>query len=225
MATKENEIVLGNENTTVYIPGNLVVGGFTGTRHMYIDSHLIVYEPKVQFMRRGEEFYRVVVEDGSFDSSLSKDSVLKYDTVTNWTRYHKKHADGTSTDSDRRLKDVGEVFKAGLEEVKKLEVFNYTFKKDPNKTPRVGVMAQDLEKIFPKAVFKGDDGFLRIRMEDMFYAVVNAVKELSAKIDLLEQKQKKINELEKRLDKLEKRLVKLEKKSKKTDELVVLEEE
>ena len=39
-------------------------------------------------------------------------------------------------------------------------------------------MAQDLEKIFPKAVFKGDDGFLRIRMEDMFYALVNAVKEL-----------------------------------------------
>jgi hypothetical protein len=62
-------------------------------------------------------------------------------------------------------------------------VFNYTFKKDPNKTPRVGVMAQDLEKIFPKAVFKGDDGFLRIRMEDMFYALVNAVKELDTKIE------------------------------------------
>ena len=75
-------------------------------------------------------------------------------------------------------------------------------------------MAQDLQKIFPNAVFKGDDGFLRIRMEDMFYALVNAVKELDKRIDLLVEKQKKIDELEKRVDTLEKRLAKLEKQIK-----------
>ena len=94
--------------------------------------------------------------------------------------------DGTS--SDRRLKNVGEVFTGGLEQIKKLEVFNYTFKKDTEKTPRVGVMAQDLQKIFPNAVFKGEDGFLRIRMEDMFYALVNAVKELDAKVQMIVDK-------------------------------------
>ena len=104
--------------------------------------------------------------------------------------------------SDRRLKNVGEAFTAGLEEIKKLEVFNYTFKKDESKTPRVGVMAQDLEKIFPKAVFKGEDGFLRIRMEDMFYALVNAVKQLDAKIE--ELKNNEILTLKNRLDDLEK---------------------
>ena len=114
--------------------------------------------------------------------------------------------------SDRRLKNVGEAFTAGLEEIKKLEVFNYTFKKDESKTPRVGVMAQDLEKIFPKAVFKGEDGFLRIRMEDMFYALVNAVKQLDAKIE--ELKNNEILTLKNRLDDLEKankELVKLNK--------------
>lgn len=90
--------------------------------------------------------------------------------------------------SDRRLKNVGEVFTGGLEQIKKLEVFNYTFKKDTEKTPRVGVMAQDLQKIFPNAVFKGEDGFLRIRMEDMFYALVNAVKELDAKVQMIVDK-------------------------------------
>ena len=117
------------------------------------------------------------------------------------------------------MKNVGEVFTAGLEEIKKLEVFNYVYKKDTTKTPRVGVMAQDLMKIFPNAVFKGDDGFYRIRMEDMFYALVNAVKELDKKIDLLAEKQKEIEtlraevkslkkdyaDLEKRIEKLEKR--------------------
>ena len=94
--------------------------------------------------------------------------------------------------SDRRLKNVGEVFKGGLAELRKLEVFNYTFKNDKDKTPRVGVMAQDLQKIFPNAVTKGEDGYLRIRMEDMFYAVVNAVKELDNKLTAIAEQLKTI---------------------------------
>ena len=120
--------------------------------------------------------------------------------------------------SDRRLKNVGKAFVGGLEEIKKLELFNYSYKKDPNKTPRVGVMAQDLQKIFPNAVTKGDDGFLRIRMEDMFYALVNAVKELADKFDIHEKKivelEKQNKELNKTIAEFEKRLEKLEKKAK-----------
>ena len=76
---------------------------------------------------------------------------------------------------------------SGLDKIRQLKVFNYTFKDDKEKTPRVGVMAQDLQKIFPNAVTKGEDGFLRIRMEDMFYAVINAIKELDANITKLIQ--------------------------------------
>ena len=75
-------------------------------------------------------------------------------------------------------------------------------------------MAQDLKKVFPDAVVTGEDGFLRIRWDDMFFALINSVKQLDNKIDLLAQKQKKIDELEKRVDILEKRLVALEKKLK-----------
>ena len=94
----------------------------------------------------------------------------------------------SGTKSDRRLKNVGEKYVAGLDELKKLDFFHYTFKKDETKTPHVGVMAQDLQKVFPDAVIKGEDGYLRIRTEDMFYAVINAVKELDSKIsDLVEK--------------------------------------
>ncbi|MBR2430605.1 tail fiber domain-containing protein, partial [bacterium] len=115
--------------------------------------------------------------------------------------------------SDRRLKNIGKAFTAGLEEIKKLDVFNYTFKNDEAKTPRVGVIAQDLQKIFPQAVFKGEDGFLRIRMEDMFYALVNAVKELDAKIEGF--KNNEILTLKNKIDDLEeqnKELIKANKK-------------
>ena len=103
-------------------------------------------------------------------------------------------------DSDRRLKYVGKDNNDGLAKIKQLKVFNYVYKKDTTKTPHVGVIAQDLQKVFPNAVQKGKDGFLTIRMEDMFYAVINAIKELDAKYQAQE---KRINELEKRIEKLE----------------------
>ena len=95
--------------------------------------------------------------------------------------------------SDRRLKYVGEENTSGLDKIRQLKIFNYTFKQDESKTPRVGVIAQDLQKIFPDAVKKGADGFLSIRMEDMFYAVINAIKELDAKVSAQDRR---IQELE-----------------------------
>ena len=102
--------------------------------------------------------------------------------------------------SDRRLKYVGKENTSGLDKIRQLKVFNYTFKKDETKTPHVGVIAQDLQKIFPDAVSKAKDGFLKIRFEDMFYAMINAIKELDAKYKAQEQR---INELEKRIEQLE----------------------
>ncbi len=102
--------------------------------------------------------------------------------------------------SDRRLKYVGKENTSGLEKIKQLKVFNYTFKKDEKKIPHVGVIAQDLRKVFPDAVKKGVDGFLTIRFEDMFFAMINAIKELDEKYQAQE---KRINELEARIEKLE----------------------
>ena len=111
------------------------------------------------------------------------------------------------TDSDKRLKFVGTENKSGLDKIRQLKVFNYTFKKDKSKTPRVGVIAQDLQKIFPDAVTKGDSGFLRIRMEDMFYALVNAVKELDAKITELTNQVKILQEQNKYIIKQNKQIM------------------
>lgn len=90
--------------------------------------------------------------------------------------------------SDIRLKNVGEKFTAGLDEIKKLRPYHYTFKFDKTKLPQVGVMAQDLKLIFPTAVDKGADGYYRIRFDEMFYAAINAVKTLNAKIESLASK-------------------------------------
>ena len=102
--------------------------------------------------------------------------------------------------SDRRLKFVGKENTSGLDKIRELKVFNYTFKKDEKKTPHVGVIAQDLQKVFPDAVSKAKDGFLRIRFEDMFYAMINAIKELDSRITALEKENQQLKEQNKALD-------------------------
>ena len=120
--------------------------------------------------------------------------------------------------SDRRLKYVGKESTTGLDKVRQLKVFNFTYKKDTTKTPHVGVIAQDLQKVFPHAVQKGKDGFLTIRMEDMFYAVINAIKELDAKITALQKENQELKQLVKQVQednkRLDQRLQKLEAKQK-----------
>ena len=126
--------------------------------------------------------------------------------------------------SDIRLKNVSGPSKAGLKEINALEVVNYTYKKDEKKEPHVGVIAQQLQKIFPNSVIKDDEGFLRIKKEEIFYAMVNSIKELFAKIQDLTAKvtglDKRITELEQQNKLLkeqneafEKRLAKLEKQA------------
>ena len=140
-------------------------------------------------------------------------------------------SNNSGTKSDRRLKNVGENFSDGLEALSQLEFYHFTFKDDESKTPHVGVMAQDLQKVFPDAVTKGEDGYLRIRFEDMFFAMINAIKELDEKISniiakndeqdksieaqqaTMEAQQKLIEAQQKTIEKLEKRITELEKKS------------
>ena len=214
-----NQIVLGNEYATVYIPGRLVVGRSVILNRDDTDATTSI---RTKYGLQNNPRTRVrVLETRVQGTPLYEESIYV---------------------SDRRLKDVGDKYTAGLEELKKLDFFHYTFKKDEEKTPHVGVIAQDLQKVFPDAVTKGEDGYLRIRWEDMFYAVINAVKELDNKIteivqnitdinsrietqnsineeqnQIIEQQNKTIEEQQKLILNLEKRIEKLEEQSAKRD--------
>lgn len=219
--TDERQIVLGTAQDTVYIRGNLIVEGFSalgtnGNSRVFLN---LSDGRGIGIARIGSDNQVLKV----MDKKTTNQNGASYATVLTWF-------------SDRRLKNVGEKYTAGLEELKKLDFYHYTFKADKDNTPLVGVMAQDLQKVFPDAVTKGEDGYLRIRLEDMFYAVINAVKELdtnvsklvadvtsiSSKVDeqqkVIEAQQQKIDELEKVNADFEKRLAKLEKKNKKFEE-------
>ena len=126
--------------------------------------------------------------------------------------------------SDIRLKENISDNNAGLKEINELKVKNYTYKDDKEKISHVGVIAQDLQKVFPNSVTEDKNtGFLKIRKEEIFYAMVNSIKELFSQLQELTAKitglDKRITELEKENQMLkkqnedfEKRLSKLESK-------------
>ena len=166
-------------NTAVVIHGALVVTGPIYNRYKAIGSSSSKFWG---FLEAGENEHVVI---GSHSGESGKYYYNDYRS------------------SDRRLKYVGKENTSGLDKIRQLKVFNYTFKKDEKKTPHVGVIAQDLQKVFPDAVKKGVDGFLTIRMEDMFYAVINAIKELDSRVTALE---KENQELKARIERLESKI-------------------
>lgn len=86
---------------------------------------------------------------------------------------------GTLTNlSDIRLKKLNGDFNDGLDKLRKLHPYNYIWKSDKIKSPHVGVVAQDLQKIFPGSVSKNSDGYLTIEKDYIFYCMLNSIKEL-----------------------------------------------
>ena len=154
-----HRLTLGTASDTIYIPGKVILGSNSGAVYAYVnnkDSYM-----KFRYMSDGNK--------------AKTDKWYTYGNILSDTEL------GDLT-SDIRLKHVGSKYTAGIEELKKLDIFNYTFKYDKTNAPHVGVIAQDLEKVFPNSVTTDQTGYLRIRWDEMFYAVINAVKELDTKI-------------------------------------------
>ena len=187
---------LNKAESTVYIPGDLVVGG-----RAYIGDNLENDESLFLGMVNGSSTERNMY-------SIRNAGLHNYSSPDPFVQIYKL---ANPVYSDSRLKYVGKENKDGLDKIRQIKVFNYTFKKDKTKEPHVGVIAQDLQKIFPNAVKKAADGFLTIRMEDMFYALINAVKRLDIKY---QAREKRIKTLKNRISKLEKYIEELEKNQK-----------
>lgn len=172
-------------NTTTVINGNLIVRGRT---LMTIGNKLwsfVEVDPKGSSAEHSMGYY----SNNSLDAIVAEnqqDYTGCYGIDINNGPFSVKLNGGVCLDStspsDRRLKNIGTRSLAGLKELNQLKIYDYTFKNDKSKHSQIGVMAQDLQKVFPNSVFEGPDGYLRIRWDEMFFASINAIKELDRKI-------------------------------------------
>ena len=140
-----------------------------------------------------------------------------------------------NTVSDKRLKNIQGFANTGLNEIKQLNVYNFTYKDEP-KVQRVGLIAQEVEKVMPYAVMKNKEGYLVLRQDNILFTMFNAIKDLDnlyenlktkvqnyiIRLNLVEDRinalikvnkdlSKRVDTLEKRIDTLEKNIKILEK--------------
>jgi hypothetical protein len=92
--------------------------------------------------------------------------------------------------SDERLKDDIEEIPNALSRVEDIRgvFFNWNNKQSVYEGRDVGVIAQEIEKVLPELVTDRDNGFKAVKYEKLTALLIQAVKELSAKVKELEKK-------------------------------------
>lgn len=104
------------------------------------------------------------------------------------------------TPSDQRLKTNIETLTEALESLDKLQGvrFEYIDQKKYMMGSKIGLIAQELQKVYPEMVSQGSDGFLKVDYTQLSAVLIQAVKEQQQQIKVQAQE---IEELKRRMDK------------------------
>ena len=116
--------------------------------------------------------------------------------------YRAQNESTWDTTSDRRIKKNIVDNNNGLALLNKIQVRNFEYRTEEEITdfPRaldvvvrspgtkLGVIAQEVQEILPDIIEEGDSGCLSVKPDNITWYLVNAVKELSAKVEELESK-------------------------------------
>ncbi len=92
--------------------------------------------------------------------------------------------------SDRRLKENIVPLEKGLEVVNQIKTYEFNYKNGPQDT-HPGVIAQEIEELVPEVVYNiemEDDTYKAVRYPQLVPLLINAIKELSEKVNVLENK-------------------------------------
>ena len=118
--------------------------------------------------------------------------------------------DGTTTiagdlsiNSDARLKANIISLGSTLAKLLQIDGKTYTMKKDKNKKQKIGVLAQDIEKVFPELVSESN-GVKSVNYQGLVPVLINALKEQDSK---MKEQDNKMNQQEARIERLEKLLL------------------
>lgn len=92
--------------------------------------------------------------------------------------------------SDERLKDNITPIENALDKVSKLGgyEFDWNDKQDVYEGHDIGVIAQEVEAVFPELVTDRDNGFKAVKYEKLVPTLIEAIKELKAEVEYLKNK-------------------------------------
>jgi len=89
------------------------------------------------------------------------------------------------TPSDRRLKTNIETLSMVLKSIDQIRGvrFEYKDQKKYATGPKIGVIAQELQKVYPEMVNRGKDGFLKVDYSQLTGVLIQAIKEQQNQIN------------------------------------------
>ena len=125
--------------------------------------------------------------------------------------------------SDERLKDLVGVLDGDLKRLASLRTIRYRWNEEArarglhDERVHLGVLAQDVEAVYPEAVITGEDGVMRVDYAALVVPLISATKELEAANDNLKKENRQLSErtraLEDTVAKLVERVEALERRS------------
>lgn len=171
-------------NSNLAVRGDFYYGDGTNFHSVYYDSG----SAQSYYRCVKDKYFKNLFEPGDLYSGYVclRDSMNYYTSESANIMYSNSDIGSGYPDfiksSDIRLKTDITPNNDGLDKLLALNYYNYTYKDDKTNDPKVGVIAQDLIKVFPNSVSKDEKGFYKIRWDEMFYALINSIKELNNKI-------------------------------------------
>ena len=196
-ADVSNEITLGNSSITKFrIPGlsfeidatSLSVAddvklalGNSDNIEIYHDNtnsdNRIDFNQDLKLRPKGSEDGIVIEVDGAV--KIWHDDAKKFETLSSGIKVF-----GSVTEtSDIALKTDITLIDNALDKIKQIKGYTYQFK--DNGQNSVGVIAQEVEKVFPQLVH-GEEGLKGVDYSGLIGALIESVKELSEKVAALE---------------------------------------
>ena len=161
-------------NTTASDFGSLVIGHYNLLGSTVTNSD-------TQFSAENTAF---VIGNGADADNRSDALTVLFDGTTTI-------AGDLSINSDARLKANIISLGSTLAKVLQIDGKSYTMKKDENNKQKIGVLAQDIEKVFPELVSESN-GVKSVNYQGLVPVLINALKEQDAKMN---EQQTEIDEL------------------------------
>lgn len=89
--------------------------------------------------------------------------------------------------SDERLKKNIEDYTVGLETLLQIQPRLFHYKtQDDSEQKHAGVIAQEVQLVYPRCIGEGGDGMLNFDANDLHFMTINAIKELESRLSALE---------------------------------------
>lgn len=134
-------------------------------------------------------------------SATSTTAGLQYNTSVRLYNNAVYSSYGFYESSDERLKTILNPVKVNLDELAKLRKVYYLWKDDSSNDTQLGVIAQDVQKLYPELVnVNSDTGYLSLAYDKLSVVALAAVDELHKTIKEVKEENKRLRELVKQLE-------------------------